>query len=264
MSFLTEAQLQELATYMHTAVKRYEPLQEELLDHLACLVEGKMAEGLDFSTAKRHALACLDQDEVKRTEGKTLFIVHTKPVLMKAFVVLGCSCLISVATWLSVHTEARRPARPALVEQIQTADAAAPATAPVPDPPAIAPLEGQREITAAFGPRIHPVLKDQRLHRGVDFKAPMGTPILATADGTITFAKEEHLYGLKVVIRHDEAFESLYAHLSELKVKAGDQVKKGMVIGLVGNSGASSGPHLHYEVLKDGKPVNPADYLPKT
>jgi murein DD-endopeptidase MepM/ murein hydrolase activator NlpD len=102
------------------------------------------------------------------------------------------------------------------------------------------------------------------LHRGVDFKAPKGTPILATADGTVEFADEEKRYGLKVVIQHDGEYKSLYAHMSEIKVQAGQQVKKGTVIGLVGSSGLSTAPHLHYEIIKNGKAVNPADYLPKS
>src|SRR5690606_39002976 len=127
-----------------------------------------------------------------------LFLVHTKPVLMKVFLFFGCSCLISVATWLSVRTEVPAPMLaevPAVVEESLPPAPLLPA-----DPPGISPLDGQRQVTSAFGPRIHPVLKEKQLHRGIDFKAPMGTPILATADGTITFASEEQQYGLKVVI----------------------------------------------------------------
>lgn len=264
MSFLNDTQLRELKSYLQATAKRHTPLQEELLDHLACLIEERMAAGADYLSAKNEALQFLTKDEVKRTEGKTLYFIHTKPVLMKVFSFFGLIGLIGLASMFFPHHDAvvhthELPA-PATPQQVQ------PQVVLVSEiePPAIAPLEGNHSITFDYGTRVHPILKEKRLHRGIDFKAPMGTPIRATADGVITFAAEEHNYGLKIVIQHDDHFESLYAHMSEIKVKAGDQVKKGTIIGLVGNTGLSTAPHLHYEVLKDGKPVNPADYLPKT
>lgn len=257
MSFLDDAQLRELSAYVQAQAGRYQPLQDELLDHLACLVEEKMAGGLDFTTAKAQALAYFSKDEVKKTEGRTLYFVHTKPVLMKVFSLLSFTCFLSLAAWLSSGKE--KTTIPAQPESHPVAMLVS-----VTDPPDIAPLDGKQSITAEYGPRMHPIFKKEMLHQGVDFKAPAGTPILATADGTVIFAKEEKFYGLKVIIQHDDHYESLYAHMSSIKVKAGEHIKKGTVIGLVGNSGASTAPHLHYEVLKDGQPVNPADYLPKT
>lgn len=258
MSQLDEAQLLDLAAYLKNSLRRYEPLQEELLDHLACMVEEKMAEGLDFHQAKTQALEYFTKDEVKKTEGKTLYFVHTKPVIMKIFSFLGVAFLLGLATLPFSQPEQKMPLpppppTPVLVEQQINKE-----------PPVEAPLDGPRKITAAYGQRVHPIYKKAMLHRGVDFKAPKGTPILATADGTVEFADEEKRYGLKVVIQHDGEYKSLYAHMSEIKVQAGQQVKKGTVIGLVGSSGLSTAPHLHYEIIKNGKAVNPADYLPKS
>lgn len=260
MKFLDETQLHELATYLDSSLRQYEPLQEELLDHLACMIEAKMAAGMDFPTAKAQALGYLTKDEVKKTEGQTLYFVHTKPVLMKVFTFFGLLFALGLATLPFEKTEdplaepiVEKPQNPFFVEYV-----------PSLDPPDISPLSGQIHITSDYGQRVHPVFKKKMLHMGVDFKAPMGAPIVATADGVIEFADEEKQYGLKVIIQHDGAYKSLYAHMSEIKVKAGDKVKKGAVIGLVGNSGASTAPHLHYEILKDGKRVNPADYLPKS
>lgn len=260
MNFLDETQLLELAKYLKNSSRQYPPLQEELLDHLACIIEEKMATGVDFSTAKAQALECFTKDEVKKTEGQTLYFVHTKPVLMKVFTFFGLVFALGLATLPFGKTEdplpepiAEKPQNPFFIEYV-----------PSLEPPDISPLDGQPKVSSGYGQRIHPVLKKKMLHRGIDFKAPMGTPIVATADGVIEFADEEKQYGLKIIIQHDGEYKSLYAHMSEIKVKAGDKVKKGTVIGLVGNSGASTAPHLHYEIIKAGKPVNPADYLPKS
>jgi len=175
---------------------------------------------------------------------------------MKCFLFLGVTDLLGLATWMFTSREMPKP-EPVPPQQYAELIAQI-------DPPDISPLKGKTKVTSGYGQRVHPVLKKKILHRGIDFKAPLGTPIVATADGTVSFAKEEKLYGLKVVIQHDGQYKSLYAHLSEIKVKSGDKVKKGTVIGLVGNSGASTAPHLHYEVIKDDKAVNPSDYLPKS
>ena len=98
-------------------------------------------------------------------------------------------------------------------------------------------------------------------HPGIDFAAPIGTPIVATASGVVKKAGEKGDYGNLIYIAHDEHYATLYAHLSKMKVKEGDQVKQGDVIGFVGNTGKSTGPHLHYEVRYDGEQVNPKKLL---
>ena len=257
MNVLTDEQLQELSKHLDDALGRYEPLREELLDHLACLIEEEMAAGSDYTGAKKKALDRFTKDEVKKTEGRTLYFVHTKPVLMKIFSFLGIALALGI---ISLPVREKQPIPPKAVESKPGfAEFAAQK-----DPPDIYPLSGDRKITAAYGLRIHPILKKEMLHRGVDFKAPLGTPIVATADGVVESAGEQKLYGLKVVIQHDGEYKSLYAHLSEIKVKAGEKIRKGTVIGRVGSSGISTAPHLHYEIIKDGAPVDPAEYLPKS
>ena len=117
------------------------------------------------------------------------------------------------------------------------------------------------KIASTFGMRHHPILKTKRMHNGVDFAAKIGTEIRATADGIVTFANKNKGYGNMIVIKHNTTFETLYSQMKEFTVKKGDKVKKGQVIGYVGISGNSSGPHLHYEVKKDNKNVNPALYF---
>ncbi|NOY36318.1 MAG: TonB family protein, partial [Chlorobi bacterium] len=117
-------------------------------------------------------------------------------------------------------------------------------------------------ITSGYGMRIHPVYKTRKFHFGVDLKAQKGTPVLATAGGTVTRAKPNGKFGNEVRILHSGNLESRYDHLDQIKVTEGQKVKQGEVIGTVGNSGLpSSDPHLHFALLKNGKFVDPASYI---
>lgn len=127
--------------------------------------------------------------------------------------------------------------------------------------PAIRPLKNMYSITSGFGRRYHPILKRLRVHTGVDITAPKGTPVYATADGTVTSESPGGGYGLVVVINHGYSYKTLYAHLSKKAVKPGQKVKRGQVIGYVGSTGMSTGSHLHYEVIKGGQRVNPVYYF---
>ncbi|WP_337190224.1 M23 family metallopeptidase [Erythrobacter ramosus] len=126
--------------------------------------------------------------------------------------------------------------------------------------PSRMPLEGA-SLTSGFGMRTHPVLGGRRAHAGIDLAAPTGTPVYATADGVIGRADWYSSYGLYISINHGAAMETRYAHLSRLAVAAGDNVKKGDLIGYVGSTGRSTGPHLHYEVRVEGLAVNPIPYM---
>lgn len=121
------------------------------------------------------------------------------------------------------------------------------------------PLDGAR-VSSGFGMRNHPVLGFTRLHAGIDFAAPAGTPVYASADGTVISARAEGAYGRIVRLRHADATETRYAHLSRFdrSLAPGRRVKQGDVIGAVGSTGLSTGPHLHYEVVMAGRPVHPA------
>lgn len=127
--------------------------------------------------------------------------------------------------------------------------------------PAIRPLKNMYSVTSGFGKRYHPILKRLRTHTGVDITAPKGTPVYATADGTVTSESPGGGYGLTIVINHGYTYKTLYAHLSKKAVKPGQKVKRGQVIGYVGSTGMSTGAHLHYEVIKNGQRVNPVYYF---
>ncbi len=129
--------------------------------------------------------------------------------------------------------------------------------------PAIQPVENKdlRRMASGYGWRIHPILKTRRMHYGMDFTAKTGTPIYATGDGTIKHAGfKSNGFGKHVVINHGFGFETLYAHMNKVAVKNGQKVKRGQVIGYVGNTGLSAGPHCHYEVHVNGKKINPINY----
>ncbi len=130
--------------------------------------------------------------------------------------------------------------------------------------PAIQPLSNKdlKRIASGFGYRIHPIYKTWRMHTGIDFTAPIGTPLYATGDGVIERIKGKMSgYGKVVIINHGYGYESLYAHMSKIIVRPGEKVKRGQVIGYVGNTGRSTGPHVHYEIKKNGKPINPVHFF---
>ena len=120
------------------------------------------------------------------------------------------------------------------------------------------PVAGSK-ITSGFGMRRHPLLGYTKMHKGVDFGVPYGTPIRSAGSGTIEVAGRHGAYGIAVEIKHNAKFETLYAHMSKLAagIRSGSKVNQGQIIGYVGSTGRSTGPHLHYEVLVGGRAVNP-------
>lgn len=124
------------------------------------------------------------------------------------------------------------------------------------------PLHTDFRVSSEFGVRSNPFgRRNYEMHNGIDFVAPYGTPIHATANGTVTRAQNIGGLGKHVIIDHGYNYETLYAHMSELKVTEGQTIRRGEIVGLLGNTGRSSGPHLHYEVHRGQKPLNPRRYL---
>ena len=129
--------------------------------------------------------------------------------------------------------------------------------------PAIQPVANKdlKRMASGYGYRIHPIYKTRKMHYGMDFSAKTGTEIYATGDGIVSKIKRSKRgYGNYVKINHGFGYETLYAHMSKYIVKRGQKVKRGEVIGYVGNSGISTAPHLHYEVRKDNKKINPMNF----
>lgn len=130
--------------------------------------------------------------------------------------------------------------------------------------PAIQPVSNEdlTRIASGFGYRIHPIYRVPKMHTGIDFTAPTGTDIYATGNGVVDRVEYKRSgYGYNVVIDHGYGYKTLYGHMSKILVKQGQRIKRGEVIGKVGNTGRSVGSHLHYEVIKDGKKIDPANYF---
>ncbi len=125
--------------------------------------------------------------------------------------------------------------------------------------PKLLPVEGR--ITSYFGMREHPLSGEDEFHRGVDISVPRGTPIRATASGIVSYSGGSGIKGNVVAIEHGAGFTTIYAHNSVNIVKVGQEVRKGDIIAYVGTTGNATGPHVHFEVWKDGKPVNPLKYV---
>ena len=129
--------------------------------------------------------------------------------------------------------------------------------------PAIQPVSNKQltRIASGFGMRIHPIYGIAKMHNGLDFTAPQGTPIYATGDGQVTTAGMGTGTGNHVIINHGYGYETEYMHMVRIKARQGQRVKRGEIIGWVGNTGASTGPHCHYEVHVNGNPVDPVYFF---
>ena len=132
--------------------------------------------------------------------------------------------------------------------------------------PSIKPVRSDKlarsiRMLSGFGMRIHPIFKHQKMHTGLDFTAPIGTPVQATGEGVVEDVLHERSgYGQHVIIDHGFGYKTLYGHLSKVTVKRGQRLSRGEVLGLVGSTGTSTGPHLHYEVILRGEKVDPIHY----
>ena len=129
--------------------------------------------------------------------------------------------------------------------------------------PAILPVSLKNKRTrfsSSYGYRIHPIYKTKKFHSGMDFSGAIGTPIYATGNGKVVEVKNQKGYGKSILIDHGFNYQTLYTHLNKYNVKVNQKIKRGDIIGFLGNSGMSTGPHLHYEIRKNGKPIDPINY----
>ena len=129
--------------------------------------------------------------------------------------------------------------------------------------PSIQPVSNRdlTRIASGFGLRMHPIYKIIKMHKGMDFTAPIGTEIYATGDGIVEKVGWVGGYGRTIMINHGFGYKTRYAHCSKYKCRKGQKVKRGDLIGFVGNTGQSSGPHLHYEVFKNNRQINPVNFF---
>jgi len=264
--FLIEKKLEELGL-------NYVPLQGEILDHICCMTEDEMQNGKTFEQANHAIFENFGKDELKKLQDQTIFFTHQKSQRMKNFALVVFALLLIPSSLFffskKEKTNIVKGIQPPSPQEMMTMknllleenEMAVAKNIDFHDPPSIKPLEGDFKVHSGFGKRFHPIFKKRQFHSGIDFRAPIGTPILATANGEVLEAGKKGNHGIRILLQHDDEFKTMYSHLSELKVKVGDEIKIGDIIGLVGSTGASTGPHLHYEVIKDGKKVNPEEYF---
>lgn len=157
-----------------------------------------------------------------------------------------------IADWLTMEEGSLEPDRLLEIEEQLTAF--------MEDVPRIWPVEGRR-ISSVFGTRLHPILNGRSDHTGVDIPSDYGSPIVATAEGVVTYAAYSYGYGYMVKIEHANGLETVYAHASKLLVSKGDQVIQGQTIAKVGSTGLSTGPHIHYEIKINGAYIDPELFL---
>jgi murein DD-endopeptidase MepM/ murein hydrolase activator NlpD len=130
--------------------------------------------------------------------------------------------------------------------------------------PAIQPISNKtlEKLASGFGYRIDPIYKTPKMHTGLDFAAAQGTPIYATGDGVVNEAGyDDGGYGNHIIINHGYGYQTLYGHMVKIKARRGERVQRGQVVGWVGNTGKSTGPHCHYEVIKNGNKINPIHFF---
>ncbi|MDX2247161.1 MAG: M23 family metallopeptidase [Bacteroidia bacterium] len=130
--------------------------------------------------------------------------------------------------------------------------------------PTFKPVPEEAHVSSAFGMRVHPIIKKWRMHTGIDFPVPIGTPVRAAASGVVTKIVDHagiSSYGKHLIVAHDPIHSTMYAHLSKILVEPGQSVQQGETIALSGNTGLSTSPHLHFEIFKEGKRVDPEAYL---
>jgi murein DD-endopeptidase MepM/ murein hydrolase activator NlpD len=231
---LTDAQYNCVKERFDREGLSYQPLKEELLDHLCCAIEAKLQGRLSFEKAMEEAFSEFERKEFQKIQKQTIFLLNYKKQIMKVITLT----VVALLAYLPIFN------------------------LPQDAPPSFHPLGESFKITATFGTCFHPVTKAKRMHKGIDFKAPMGTPVKAGGAGIVKAVNyHKDGYGTHIIIEHTDGYETMYAHLSEALVKKGTEVEPGQMIGKVGTTGASTGPHLHYEVRKDGEPTDPMAYL---
>lgn len=123
------------------------------------------------------------------------------------------------------------------------------------------PLTGPMKVTSPYGERVHPIIGEEAFHRGIDLRARYGSPIFAPADGIVLYVGRKTAYGNMVVILHGGGITTIYGHLWKVAVQPYKRIQKGQLLGHTGNTGFSTGSHLHFEVRQDGEPMNPLEWL---
>lgn len=260
---LANEQIQTIQHYL-LGTRLSAELREELLDHLCCEIETALASGQSFEAALQKTLSNWNQQRLRRLNNSILFTKY-QPMFLR-FTVIAAS--LALLLWINPFQK-ENVAAPALnkpVAEQATTPRANPAPLTIPrltrdifERPTASPLRGVAltDAHSGFGMRRHPISKKMLMHRGIDLVAPLGTPVYATANGQVIFAGPNGDNGIQVRIAHQGGYTTVYSHLQEALVKKFDVVNLGVQIAQVGITGASTGPHLHYEIWHNDEAIDP-------
>ena len=210
----------------------FSAIRREMVDHYMSMYEDILEGDSSPEEAKNTVFQSIDKHRLKSLNRDYLFINHKHSIYMG-------SLIFALSSFFMLFNQQ---------------------TSSLFDPPSISPIE-RGEIVSAFGMRVHPASKTEKMHFGIDIKAPMGAEVVAPEDAVVLEVGYTTKKGNYIVLKHDDIYETRFFHLQLIDVEEGQEVKKGKPIAKVGNTGLSSLPHLHYEVLKNGKQVNPAAFL---
>ncbi|WP_299461043.1 M23 family metallopeptidase [uncultured Microscilla sp.] len=238
MFYLSEEKVNWILNNLRTQGLNDERLEGELLDHICCAVEHKMQENkLLFEQAYTQTIAAFGKEGILKVQKDTLKARKTRSISRR---ITHLSATIAACLILFIG----------VVVQAQERPNAHPLLKSIP-------------VCSGFGKRPHPMSSKLRFHSGVDIRVPVGTKVFAPAGGKVVEAQFHQGRGYYVVIQHNDVYTTTYWHLSKILVRKNQYIKKGDNIALTGSTGFSTGPHLHYEVKKHGKVVNPQQYFGK-
>ncbi|OJJ23026.1 hypothetical protein BKI52_01350 [marine bacterium AO1-C] len=238
MYYLSEEKVDWILEDLHNQGLTHQPLEGELLDHICCAVEEAMWDhDTPFEQAYQQTLIAFGEEGILKVQKATQQLAKRSPFTQR---ITRLSTLIAACLILFIGMVVQAQGRP---------DSH--------------PLNQELPVVADFGNIMRPFTQQSRFHRGVDIRVPVGTQVFATARGTVTKASFDSKKGYYIIIKHDDTYSTIYTHLSKLLVKPGTKVKKRTPIALSGNTGRSTGAHLHYEVHKNGQVVDPKKYFGK-
>lgn len=227
-------------------------LMDEMLDHYCAEVESHISLGIQKSYAINYVLKNINPKSLQ-----PIIRYHQLQNLKKQVFMIALLSLISFLTVIPFFSGTKETS-----VEIQKQGNVTHRLTPVDDPPYLWPVKSQSDqITSHFGKRMNPITQKIQQHTGIDIKAKSGTIVIAPAAAVVAKVGYNEKEGHFIVLEHDEYYQTKYCHLARSLVETGETIKAGDSIGEVGNSGLSTKPHLHYEVLKNGLNVDPIDYL---
>lgn len=250
---LNELQIDQVLKHLDQDINVSSKSKEEILDHICSQIENEMLHGSSFKSAFDKIFNPKQIDELILLD-KRLQRIQTPANNYLNYSLIAGITLSVFFLFFSFYKNPLQSAEPVQEKfSPQSQDN---------QTPSLWPVKSNLQVSSEFGMRMHPIKKKRAFHFGIDIPAKHGEPVLATADGkVIEIGYQAKGYGNYIIIEHNSSLRSFYSQLSKVTISKGDTVKKGQNIGQVGSSGLSTNPHLHFEIINDGKKVDPLKYI---